>query len=157
MTAVLFPVLIALVVTCILGRIIYHLITRYAAGTVTILVLLCMLPFIFHFSFQTYAMFNKAIFAHSAKEYIQIAYSPMKIPVGTQNELAYCKQFSDQDGKPLSISVRDDGSYCGKFTDFDYDNAHLFLPFNRLPNNMAEYWASPSLRIIGPSPNLVKE
>lgn len=104
---------------------------------------------IIRLSTDLYAYVERAMFAFNKEGEVQLASSALKIPV--QQGLSYCQQFTDQHKKVIkAVSRRADGEYCGEFWHFD-SNTELTLPYKRINAAQIEYWASPTLTIIGPS------
>lgn len=121
------------------------------------IILIVLLPFIFYFAFNCYAMTSRLLFANNESGEIKLNSSPFKIPkqIKPENYLNYCNQFSDQQGKPITVVYhRFDGVYCGNF--WNINGPLATLSYKYLKTNKAEYWATPTLRIIGPLPPLSK-
>lgn len=109
---------------------------------------------IFRLTIDIYATMDRAVFSFNEEGKVHLIASPLKIPAN--QGLNYCKQFTDQNKRVIQkISVRKDGQYCGEFWKFESDN-DLLLPYKILNANQVQYWASPSLQIIGSKESLEK-
>lgn len=117
------------------------------ALTISIIMLL-LAPVIIPASYALYATYNRLIFSFYQDGTILLTQSPFKIPINAAPD--YCAQFHTQNNKVIAhISKRDDGAYCGEFWQF-YEPQTLVLPYQKVNDTQALYWASPQLKIVGP-------
>src|SRR3982751_6179616 len=79
------------------------------------IITLILLPATYQYSQYAYNETDKLLFQRHADGFVQLAHSPMRIPLGAPKN--YCAQFTDQKGKPIStISADlDNNLYCGYF------------------------------------------
>lgn len=112
----------------------------------TTLIVFMFASLIYEFSYSIYAVIDRTFFSLQQDGTIELNQSLFRIPLN--QDMDYCKQFSDQDGKAITmVSSREDGRYCGIFWRFEKNNL-LFIPYKKLNAKQTVYWASPELKII---------
>ncbi|WP_131781343.1 hypothetical protein [Legionella gresilensis] len=147
----MFTTIISLLAIAIVWNLIYRVIrgrTSFSRKVKTTIVVLLFSSLIIRFSHDIYASVSRLMFSFNKQGEVELVNSPLKIP--PNQDATYCRQFTDQKGRVIEVvSSRDDGRYCGEFWHFKSDKS-ILIPYKTLNNNQTIYWASPSLKIIGP-------
>lgn len=156
MYSIIFVNLATVFAMVLLWAVIFGLFTaksNMTIASIALLIVMCAAPYIYRSTYNGTVELSKMSFEKHANGEVQLAWSPLKIPDGTTN---YCKQFTDQDGKPLnSATFIHNASYCGLLFYF-YKEEVPMIPYKLLPNGKAEYWVGLESRIIGRPPAIAK-
>jgi hypothetical protein len=112
------------------------------------IILLLFSPLVFKLSHDLYAVSLRTIFAVNSVGEVALTASPFKIPLN--QDVSYCKRFTNEQGEFIKVvSIREDERYCGEFWRFK-KGKEIYIPYKDYNTTQSIYWASPSLKIIGP-------